>query len=152
MILLYMKARIYVKDVSSCVYNGKALQHLISLNLSLSFYIYIYHIYIGRYVSTYLSICTQRQGLINNTYMPTYSPDGTVVKESACQYRRCKRSKFDPWVQKILWRRKWQTTPVFLPRKSHGQRNLVGYSLWGRNKMDMTEHKHKLYIYIYVYW
>ena len=25
----------------------------------------------------------------------------------------------------------WQPTPVFLPRKSHGQRNLVGYSPWG---------------------
>ena len=26
---------------------------------------------------------------------------------------------------------KWQPTPVFLPGKSHGQRNLVGYSPWG---------------------
>ena len=24
------------------------------------------------------------------------------------------------------WRRKWQPTPVFLPRESHGQRSLVG--------------------------
>jgi len=31
-------------------------------------------------------------------------------------------------VGKIPWRRKWQPTPVFLPRKSHGQRNLAGYS------------------------
>ena len=30
------------------------------------------------------------------------------------------------------WRRKWQPTPVFLPGKSHGLRNLVGYSPWGR--------------------
>ena len=49
-------------------------------------------------------------------------------KESACQYRRC---KFDPWVGKISWRRKWQATPVFLPRKSPGQKSLVGYSPWG---------------------
>ena len=28
------------------------------------------------------------------------------------------------------WRRKWQLTPVFLPEKSHGQRSLVGCSLW----------------------
>ena len=28
----------------------------------------------------------------------------------------------------ILWRRKWQPSPVFLPRESHGQRSLVGYS------------------------
>ena len=27
--------------------------------------------------------------------------------------------------------RKWQPTPIFLPRKSNGQRSLVGYSPWG---------------------
>ena len=26
------------------------------------------------------------------------------------------------------WRRKWQSTPVFLPGESHGQKSLVGYS------------------------
>ena len=36
--------------------------------------------------------------------------------------------RFDPWVWKILWRRAWQPTPVFLPGESHGQRNLEGYS------------------------
>ena len=35
---------------------------------------------------------------------------------------------FDPWDGKTPWRRKWQPTTVFLPRKSHGQRTLVGYS------------------------
>ena len=39
-------------------------------------------------------------------------------KESTCQ---CKRHSFDPWVSKIPSRRKWKPTPVFLPRKSHGQ-------------------------------
>ena len=29
------------------------------------------------------------------------------------------------------WKRKWQPTPVFLPRESHGQRSLAGYSPWG---------------------
>ena len=28
----------------------------------------------------------------------------------------------------VIWRRKWQPTPVFLPRESHGWRSLVGYS------------------------
>ena len=37
----------------------------------------------------------------------------------------------DPWVRNILWRRKWQPTPVFLPGESQGQRNLAGYSPWG---------------------
>ena len=32
---------------------------------------------------------------------------------------------FDPWVGKILSRRKWQPTPVLLPRKSHRWRTLV---------------------------
>ena len=34
-------------------------------------------------------------------------------------------------IRKILWRRKWQSTPLFLPGKSHGPRSLVGYSLCG---------------------
>ena len=46
-------------------------------------------------------------------------------KESACQYRRHKRCGFDPWVRKIPWRRKWQSTLAFLPGESHGQRILV---------------------------
>ena len=57
-------------------------------------------------------------------------------KESICQCRRC---RFDPWVRKIPWRRKWQPAPVFLPGESHGQRNLLGYSLWGRKESDTTE-------------
>ena len=38
-------------------------------------------------------------------------PGGSSGKESACQ---CRRHRFDPWVQKIPWRRKWQPIPVFL--------------------------------------
>ena len=30
-------------------------------------------------------------------------------------------------------------TPVFLPGKSHGQRNLVAYSPWGPNELDTTQ-------------
>ena len=29
------------------------------------------------------------------------------------------RHGFDPWVEKIPWKRKWQPTPVFLPGESH---------------------------------
>ena len=55
-------------------------------------------------------------------------PGSTRGKEPTCQSRRCKRYVFDPWVGKILWRKTWQPTPVFFPRESHGQRNLLGYS------------------------
>ena len=47
--------------------------------------------------------------------------------------------KFDPWVGKIPWRRKWQPTPVFLPGKFHGQMSLTGYTLKGHKELDMTE-------------
>ena len=43
------------------------------------------------------------------------------------------------WVGKIPWRRTWQPTPVFLTGESHRQRNLSGYSPWGRKESDMTE-------------
>ena len=53
-----------------------------------------------------------------------------------------RRPGFHPWVGKITWRRKWQPIPVLLPRESHGQRSLVGYSPWGRKESDTTEWLH----------
>ena len=50
--------------------------------------------------------------------IPAEHPRASLMvqqKESTCQCRRC---GFDPWVEKILWRRKWQPTLVFLPEKS----------------------------------
>ena len=53
------------------------------------------------------------------------------------------KTLMDPWVGKSPRRRKWQPTPVFLPGEFHGQRNLVGYSPWGRKEWDTTErHTH----------
>ena len=57
----------------------------------------------------------------------------------ACRWSRiflqCRRCRFNPWVRSIPWRRKWQPTPVSLPRKSHGQRSLVGYSPLGHKRV-----------------
>ena len=67
-------------------------------------------------------------------------------KESACQ---CKQCVFSTRVGKTTWRRKWQLTPVFLPGKSHGQRNLVGDSLWcyKRVRHDLvTEQQQQPYV------
>ena len=61
-------------------------------------------------------------------------------KESAC---RCRRHEFDPWSRKISWRRKWQSTPVFLPGKSHGQRKLVGYSPSGYKRATKQQQSFK---------
>ena len=32
----------------------------------------------------------------------------SVGKEPACNKQETQRPRFDPWVRKILWRRKWQ--------------------------------------------
>ena len=48
-----------------------------------------------------------------------------------------------PWT--VTWRRQWHPTPVLLPGKSHGQRSLVGCSLWGREESDTTERHHFLF-------
>ena len=66
-------------------------------------------------------------------------PGSTSDKEPACQFRRHRRPRFNPWVGKIPWWRKWQPTPVFLPRESHGQKSLAGYSPWGHKESDTTE-------------
>ena len=56
-----------------------------------------------------------------------------------------KKSEFDPWVEKIPWRRAWQPTPVFLPGEPHGQRSVVGYGPKSCKELDtieVTEHTH----------
>ena len=58
---------------------------------------------------------------------------------------------FNPQVGKISWRRKWQPTPVFLPGKSHGRRNLVGYSPCGHKESVTTERLHFHFQGIYTY-
>ena len=37
------------------------------------------------------------------------------------------------------WRKARQPTSVFLPRESHGEKSLVGYSPQGHKELDMTE-------------
>ena len=75
-------------------------------------------------------------------------PGDASGKEPACQNRRRKRCRFNPRVGKIPWRRAWQSTPVFLPGESHGQRSLAGYGPQGHrvgyDRNDLT-HTQKLY-------
>ena len=56
---------------------------------------------------------------------PRYIPHwASLVDQSriCLQYRR---PEFDPWVQKIPWRRQWLPTLVFLPGECQGQRRLA---------------------------
>ena len=63
---------------------------------------------------------------------------GSVVKESACQFRGCRKHRFDPGAGKILWRRKWQPTSVLTEQpagyRPQGQRA-------GRNWVHTQEKK-----------
>ena len=61
---------------------------------------------------------------------------GSDGKDSACN---AGNRGSNPWIGKIPWRRKWQSTPVFLPEKSHGQRSLGGCSPWGHKELDASE-------------
>ena len=55
-------------------------------------------------------------------------PDGAAVKNLPAN---AGDNRFDLWVRKIPWRRKWQLTSIFLTGVFHGQRSLEGYSPWG---------------------
>ena len=71
---------------------------------------------------------------------------GAVVKNPPAKCRRCKGRGFDPWVGKIRWSRKWQTTPVLLPEKSHRQSSLASYSPGRCREQLCTIGYHKLAI------
>ena len=47
-----------------------------------------------------------------------------------------RRGRFDPCPRKMPWRKKWQPTPVFLPRRSREHRSLVGCRPWGPHELD----------------
>ena len=58
---------------------------------------------------------------------------GGSDSESVCL--QCGRPGLNPWLGKILWRRKWQPTLVLLPGKCHRWRSLVGYNPWNAKKI-----------------
>ena len=66
-------------------------------------------------------------------------PGGTSGQEPACQCRRHKRCRFDPWVGRIPWKRAQQPPPVFLSGEYQGQKSQAGYSSWGCKESDTTE-------------
>ena len=73
------------------------------------------------------------------TYDPERASRQLNGKEYARQCRGCKAFRFNPWVGKIPWKRKWQPMPVFLPGESHVQRSLAGYSPQSCKESDTTK-------------
>ena len=69
---------------------------------------------------------------------------GSARKELACRCRTHKRHRFDPWVRKTPWRRKWQPTHVISSGKFHRQRSLAGSTGSQTVKHNWTPmHTHK---------
>ena len=112
--------------------------------------IYIYicmhvcvHIYVCVYIYLYACMCIY-MCVCMCVYIYIYAcmyinhiygfPSGSAV---ICL--QCRKCRFSPWVRNIPWRRTWLPIPVFLSGEFHGQRSLVGYSLWGRKESDITE-------------
>ena len=65
-----------------------------------------------------------------------------VVKNPPANARDLRDLCSIPESGRFPWRRKRQLSPVFLPRESHGQGSLVGYSPWGLKQLDMTVTTH----------
>ena len=65
------------------------------------------------------------QSIFPMQFRPLVWPSGSVVK--------------NPLAMQETQGTRVQLTAVFLSGKSHGQRSLAGYSLWGRKELDMTE-------------
>ena len=76
-------------------------------------------------------------------------PGGSVI--ICLQHRRC---GFNFWFRKILWRRKWQPTPVFMSAKFDGQRSLVDYSPLGCKRVGhdlMTKQQQQWQMQVWKY-
>ena len=81
---------------------------------------------------------TNSYSSFNKLVLPRWLTDKRICLEF-------RRHGFYPWIGKILWRRKWQPTWVFWPRKSHGQKSLALHgaakesdmTLWLNNNKDL---------------
>ena len=66
-------------------------------------------------------------------------PGDTVVKNPPARAAYARDVSSIPGVGKIIWSRKWQPTPVFLPGKFPGQRGLVDYGPWSCKELVTVE-------------
>ena len=128
--LTYVQINIYIWFIYVCVYIYICMH--VCVHIYVCVYIYLYacmciYMCVCMCVYIYIYACMY----INHIYG---FPSGSAV---ICL--QCRKCRFSPWVRNIPWRRTWLPIPVFLSGEFHGQRSLVGYSLWGRKESDITE-------------
>ena len=63
-----------------------------------------------------------------------------VVKNQPAYAGDTRNTGSIPGSGRFPWRRKWQPTPVFLPREFHRGKGLAGYSLWRCKDSDLARH------------
>ena len=92
--------------------------------------------------------CQERKLRRPEVTTPVKNRSSDARSNDACQERKlrrgkthlqCRRPGLHPWVGKIPWRREQLPIRVLLPKESHGQRSLVGYSAWSHKEPNMTK-------------
>ena len=71
--------------------------------------------------------------MLTNQYLDV-DTDYSLVAQMAKNLPAMQKTCVQPLGQEEPLRREWQPTPVFLPGEFYRQRNLVGYSPWGRKQ------------------
>ena len=92
-----------------------------------------------------LTTCLHGAVIVELAKMSFELPRWHSGKEATHQRRRPNRHRFDSWVRKIPWSRKWQPIPVCLPGKFHGQRSLAVHGVaksWTRLCAHTHTHTH----------
>ena len=77
----------------------------------------------------------QKEGLRKQFHLLSQESWASLVAQMVKNLLQCRRPGFDPWIGKILWRKKWQPIPVFSPGESQGQRILAGYRSIGSQRV-----------------
>ena len=87
-----------------------------------------------RYLTVYMQSVWHKHAPFSTSWKNTFLMELTKILSTFP-----KTLSIFPPLNWLNWRRKWQPTPVFLPRESHGQRSLVGCCPQGRTELDTTE-------------
>ena len=73
---------------------------------------------------------------LSNSKMPNEKQAvASLVAQQVKNLLQCKKPRFDPWAQKILWRREWLPTPVFLPGKFNVHPENKDHGIWSHHFM-----------------
>ena len=125
-ILLFSRSGIitFTQAKSTCLFENCHMRlffRLISVNLSLSWYTQFIRIYPSHFSTEETGFSLQF--CLHSNWMPRISK------------LMGKNRMFSPALTRLIWRRKWEPTPVSLLGKSHSQKSLAGYSPWGSQRV-----------------